>query len=67
MMEGMLAAETNGYPVLGTVHDELLALRELGTSNIKELEELVCVRHIKWTAGMPLASKGFVCVRYKKD
>lgn len=67
MMEGMLAAETNGYPVLGTVHDELLALRELGTSNIKELEELVCVRHIKWTAGMPLASKGFVCTRYKKD
>lgn len=67
MMEGMLAAETNGYPVLGTVHDELLALRELGTSNIKELEELVCVRHIKWTAGMPLASKGFVCVRYRKD
>lgn len=67
MMEGMLAAETNGYPVLGTVHDELLALRELGTSNIKELEELVCVRHIKWTAGMPLASKGFTCVRYRKD
>lgn len=67
MMEGMLAAETNGYPVLGTVHDELLALRALGTSNIKELEELVCVRHIKWTEGMPLASKGFVCVRYKKD
>ncbi|UOF78585.1 DNA polymerase [Bacteriophage sp.] len=67
MMEGMLAAETGGYPVLGTVHDELLTLRKLGTSNIKELEELVCVRHIKWTAGMPLASKGFTCIRYKKD
>ena len=67
MMEGMLAAETNGYPVLGTVHDELLALRKRGTSNIKELEKLVCIQHIRWVKGMPLSAKGFVTIRYKKD
>ena len=66
MQEGMLSAETNGYPVIGTVHDEALTLRKCGTSNIKELEALVC-NVPAWSKGMPLAAKGFVCVRYRKD
>lgn len=66
MQEGMLSAETNGYPVIGTVHDELLSLRKRGTSNVKELEALVC-NVPAWSKGMPLAAKGFVCERYKKD
>lgn len=66
MQEGMLSAETNGYPVIGTVHDEALTLRKKGTSNIKELEALVC-NVPAWSKGMPLAAKGFVCERYKKD
>ncbi len=67
MMEGMLAAETGGWPVIGTVHDELLTLVQRGMARIKELEKVVCIPHIKWTKGMPLAAKGFVCERYKKD
>jgi DNA polymerase len=66
MMEGMYSAEVNDYPVIGTVHDEVLTLRKAGTSNIKELEKLVCTLP-SWTKGMPLAAKGFVCDRYKKD
>lgn len=66
MQEGMLSAETNGYPVFGTVHDEALTMRKKGTSNIKELEALVC-NVPAWSKGMPLAAKGFVCERYKKD
>lgn len=66
MMEGMLSAENNGYPVIGTVHDEALTLRRKGTSDIRELEELVC-EIPSWSRGMPLAAKGFVCERYKKD
>lgn len=66
MMEGMLAAENGGWPVIGTVHDELLTLVKQGQARIKELEEVVCVKHITWTRGMPLAAKGFVCVRYEK-
>lgn len=66
MQEGMLSAETNGYPVIGTVHDEALTLRKRGTSNIKELEALVC-NVPAWSKGMPLAAKGFICERYKKD
>lgn len=66
MMEGMYSAETRGYPVVGTVHDEVLTLRPVGTSDIKFLEHAVCDLP-SWTAGMPLAAKGFVCDRYKKD
>lgn len=66
MMEGMLSAETNHYPVIGTVHDELLTLRLKGTSDVKHLEKLACTVP-SWSKGMPLAAKGFVCERYKKD
>lgn len=66
MMEGMLSAEDGGYPPIGTVHDELLALRARGTTDVKELERLVCDLP-SWTSGMPLAAKGFVTVRYRKD
>jgi DNA polymerase len=66
MMEGMLSAEVGGYPVIGTVHDELLTLRLKGTSNVKELEKLACTVP-RWSKGMPLAAKGFICERYKKD
>jgi len=65
MMEGMMAAETNEYPVLGTVHDELLTLRKRGTSDIPFLEKLICPK-LSWTKGMPLHAKGFICERYEK-
>jgi DNA polymerase len=66
MMEGMMNAEEAGYEVIGTVHDEALTLREVGTSDIKALELIVCDTP-SWTKGMPLAAKGFLCGRYKKD
>lgn len=66
MMEGMYNAEKAGYPVIGTVHDEVITLREEGTGDIKALELIVCDVP-DWADGMPLASKGFVCNRYKKD
>lgn len=66
MMEGMYNAEKAGYPVIGTVHDEIITLRDEGTGDIKALELLVCDVP-EWADGMPLASKGFACNRYKKD
>ena len=65
-VEGMYNAEKAGYPVIGTVHDEIITLRDAGTGDIKALELLVCDVP-EWADGMPLASKGFVCERYKKD
>lgn len=66
MMEGMWNAEQAAYPVHGTVHDEVLCLRRKGMSDIKFLERIVCAIP-KWGKGIPLAAKGFVCERYKKD
>ncbi len=67
MMEGMYNAEVNGYPVIGTVHDEVITLVDKGTKgSITILEELVCDAP-EWSEGMPLAAKGFICERYKKD
>jgi DNA polymerase len=66
MMEGMYNAEKAEYPVIGTVHDEVITLRDEGTGDIKALELLVCDVP-DWADGMPLAAKGFVCDRYKKD
>jgi len=69
MQEGMLSADTNGYPTHGTVHDELITLRRKGTSDIPHLEKLVCeiAKPGRWGYGIPLAAKGFVCQRYEKN
>ena len=66
MMEGMWKAETGGYPVFGTVHDEVLTMRLKGTSDKKHLEKLVCDVPACYD-GIPLAAKGFITERYKKD
>lgn len=65
MREGMFNAEEAGYPVVGTVHDELLTLTPHGQGSAKELEGIVC-RPAPWMRGIPLGAEGFECVRYRK-
>lgn len=65
MREGMFAAEDAGYPVVGTVHDELLTLRKHGEGSSKELEHIVCDLPA-WTQGIPLGAEGFETIRYRK-
>jgi len=65
MREGTFAAEEAGYPVHGTVHDELVTLRKLGEGSKHELEEVVCTLP-DWTDGIPLNAEGFECERYRK-
>jgi DNA polymerase len=65
MVEGMFSAEEAKYPVIGTVHDELITMRKVGTGNIKQLEKIAC--QLKpWMQGIPLESEGFECIRYRK-
>ena len=65
MREGMFASEDAGYPVYGTVHDELLTLRKHGEGSSHELEKIVCNLE-PWTSDIPLNAEGFECVRYRK-
>ncbi len=66
MVEGMINAESNGYPVCLTVHDEIGGDVEDGHGSVDEFNRLVSVIPA-WAEGMPLASKGFEAVRYHKD
>jgi DNA polymerase bacteriophage-type len=65
MREGTFAAEEAGYPVHGTVHDELITMRKIGEGSVHELEEVVCDLP-DWTNGIPLGAEGFECERYRK-
>lgn len=65
MREGTFSAEEAGYPVVGTVHDELLTLRRLGEGSVHDLEQVVC-QPKPWMRGLPLSSEGFECERYRK-
>lgn len=66
MVNGMFNAEKAGYPVVGTVHDELITEPKIGFGSVQELEHVVCVLP-PWGKGCPIAAKGFESPRYRKD
>lgn len=66
MANGMEQAEDNGYPIIGTVHDEEINEGEPGDGgSVKDLERLVCVLP-DWARGCPIGAEGFETVRYRK-
>jgi DNA polymerase len=70
MVQGMTAVEKAGYPVILTVHDEVLSevniasLEERGLSE-KHYERLLSINP-SWAAGLPLAAKAWSDERYIK-
>lgn len=65
LVNGMFEAEKAGYPVIGTVHDELLTEQEVDAGSVHELEKVVC-RLPEWAEGLPIGAEGFESVRYRK-
>lgn len=65
MVGGMLRAEAQGYPIVLTVHDEVLAETKLGFGSAKGLEEIMTAGEA-WLPGCPLAAKGWSGTRYSK-
>lgn len=65
MVEGAYSAEEHGYPLVTTVHDELVTLRRIGEGNVEDLNRVICDLP-SWTDGLPLNSEGFECFRYRK-
>jgi len=66
MLYGMLIARRQGFPLVMTVHDELVAEVDAddprtGADFANAISELP-----EWAAGMPLTAAGFECVRYRK-
>lgn len=65
MVGGMFRAERAGYPVILTVHDELvtLVLKPFGSSD--ELAALMSMQE-SWSSGLPLAAAAWEDERYVK-
>jgi DNA polymerase bacteriophage-type len=63
----MPAAEAAGYPIVLSVHDELITepadAPEYSAAGLSALLS----RGAEWSAGMPLAAAGFETYRYRKD
>lgn len=65
MANGMLRAEEAGFPVVMTVHDELVAEKTAADDDVKRLEEAMCALP-PWANGLPIAAEGWTGFRYRK-
>lgn len=65
MVEGMFAVEAAGYPIVLTIHDELLAERSIGEGSVEEFEALL-LEDTDWLAGCPISASTWEGPRYVK-
>ena len=66
MAEAILRAEDDGgYPVILSVHDELIAEVDEGQSSVQGFEELLTVS-LTWADGLPIGAEGWRGKRYRK-
>lgn len=65
MAEAMLRVEKAGYPVLFSVHDEILSESDRSDASLEEFEDLVS-EIPEWGIGIPLATEGWVGDFYHK-
>jgi DNA polymerase len=63
MARGMLRCEESGYPVILSVHDEVLS--EAADGDLAEFVALL-TELPDWAYGCPIAAEGWVGVRYRK-
>lgn len=57
--------QTDKYPILGTVHDEVIIEPREGVGSVAEVEELM-TRPLSWAEGLPVKAVGERTKRYKK-
>jgi DNA polymerase len=65
LANGMLTLEKAGYPIVMTVHDEIIAEVKKGFGSLEEFEKLICVLP-DWAKGCPIAAEGWRGAFYRK-
>lgn len=65
MAAGMVRVEGAGYPVILTVHDEIVSERPENTGSLDEFVSLMSALP-EWATGFPLKAAGWTGIRYRK-
>lgn len=66
LRDAMFALEAAGYPIVFTVHDEVILDTPKGFGSLAEVKEIMS-RPVPWAPGLPLNAAGFECEFYQKD
>jgi DNA polymerase len=67
MCDAMLRLEAAGYPIVLTVHDEILAEVRAGFGSVEDFEKIMCdLPAGYWGDGCPLAAEGWKGKRFRK-
>ena len=62
----MAALDAAGYPIVFTVHDEVILDTPVGSGSLEEVREIMG-RPVPWAPGLPLTAAGFEVDFYMKD
>lgn len=66
LANGIKLAEAHGYPVVGHVHDEIIAELWRGMGDLAFFEKLICRLGPEYD-GLPLQASGYISKRLRKD
>ncbi len=65
MIDKMIEIDAAGYPLVLTVHDELVADTPKGRGSLEHFNKIMETVP-KWAAGLPVSADGYEAYRYKK-